>query len=531
MGCVSSIEERQRLRHQRLRGSRNEENDVFIQPIIDDDGNVVGTQTVSAASGAQPGVIRERDAGRRQSGSIDLGNGSEMPNAHTNINNTAMGPGFLTLADPSAFSGPGVSSQNQRNSQRNSQNQPQFQGQPVIIQQQGLMGVSPNSNSTNFTGAIPVAPVGSNMSMGGGMPMQTMGGMPMAGIPMSSNVQPVQMQQVQMSYNGNFQFFQPQICNKTPPNLTGRQRALLIGCNYFGTRAALKGCINDCKNVFSLLVQTFNWSPNSIRLLTDDGQGFAHPTRMNILQSLHWLAGSGACQPGDVMFLLFSGHGAQKEDPHGFEEDGMNETILPVDFQKAGMITDDELADICVRPLPEGARLTCLMDSCHSGTGLDLPYTWMGGRGWKEDVNPFHSAADVQMFSGCEDGQTSSDGGCVHGQRAGAMTTAFCEVTRQFYGTLGTGLTYDELLAELHRNMIRNRFSQRPMLTSTQAFDLDRIFILDGIVMNTNMVMGRIFRHKFPPQPRPMGGPLGDMLGMAAGVMGGMMMADLLFGF
>lgn len=54
----------------------------------------------------------------------------------------------------------------------------------------------------------------------------------------------------------------------------------------------------------------------------------------------------------------------------------MNETILPVDFQAAGQMEDDELHMIMVRPLPVGCRLTALFDSCHSGTALDLPYVY-----------------------------------------------------------------------------------------------------------------------------------------------------------
>lgn len=40
------------------------------------------------------------------------------------------------------------------------------------------------------------------------------------------------------------------------------------------------------------------------------------------------------------------------------------------------MITDDEIGELLVQTLPDGVRMTALMDSCHSGTGLDLPFSW-----------------------------------------------------------------------------------------------------------------------------------------------------------
>ncbi len=46
------------------------------------------------------------------------------------------------------------------------------------------------------------------------------------------------------------------------------------------------------------------------------------------------------------------------------------------------------------------------MDWCDSGTGLDLPFVWLNR--WQEDENPSHSCGDVQLFSGCQDNQTSS---------------------------------------------------------------------------------------------------------------------------
>jgi len=107
---------------------------------------------------------------------------------------------------------------------------------------------------------------------------------------------------------------------------SGSRRALLIGINYFGTRAELRGCINDVNNIKSLLVDAYKWSPTCIRVLTDN-DGNNMPTRANIIAGLRWLA--GGMTKGDVLFLHYSGHGAQIEDPHGYEEDGMNETILP----------------------------------------------------------------------------------------------------------------------------------------------------------------------------------------------------------
>lgn len=38
--------------------------------------------------------------------------------------------------------------------------------------------------------------------------------------------------------------------------------------------------------------------------------------------------------PGDSLFFMFSGHGGQKEDVSGDEEDGYDETILPSDWRK-----------------------------------------------------------------------------------------------------------------------------------------------------------------------------------------------------
>lgn len=45
-------------------------------------------------------------------------------------------------------------------------------------------------------------------------------------------------------------------------------------------------------------------------------------------------------------YYIVSGHGGQVADKDGDEDDGYDETILPVDFQQAGQITDDEMVKV-----------------------------------------------------------------------------------------------------------------------------------------------------------------------------------------
>jgi hypothetical protein len=161
----------------------------------------------------------------------------------------------------------------------------------------------------------------------------------------------------------------------------GRKRALLIGINYFGQRGELRGCIADVNNVKQFLIQEYGFqeSPETLVVLTDEPKNKSNPwflpTRNSIIAAMQWLVKDA--QPGDSLFLHYSGHGGQQADQDGDEEDGTDETILPLDFEKVGMIIDDEIHDLVVKPLPEGVKLTAVFDSCHSGTAMDLPFVYL----------------------------------------------------------------------------------------------------------------------------------------------------------
>lgn len=85
-------------------------------------------------------------------------------------------------------------------------------------------------------------------------------------------------------------------------------------------------------------------------------------------------------QPGDSLWFSFSGHGSQVADTSGDEADGMDETLCPADYTTAGQIVDDDIYSIMVKPLQPGVRMHAIMDCCHSGTGMDLPFMFDGQR-------------------------------------------------------------------------------------------------------------------------------------------------------
>lgn len=55
--------------------------------------------------------------------------------------------------------------------------------------------------------------------------------------------------------------------------------------------------------------------------------------------------------------------------------------------------------DIMVKPLCEGSRLTCIFDSCHSGTALDLPFVY-STRGTLKEQNIFKDAGKGLLQAG-----------------------------------------------------------------------------------------------------------------------------------
>ncbi|CAA7261259.1 unnamed protein product [Cyclocybe aegerita] len=167
-----------------------------------------------------------------------------------------------------------------------------------------------------------------------------------------------------------------------PPSLTpsGKRKALLIGIR--GPLAVsqdvgsseppfrLKGPHEEARAMGNLLHLRYSYALDDITYLLDE-EGYEQPTKENILEHICLLVQDA--QPGDRFFFYYSGHSDQQETNDPSEEDGMGEFIITCDPQEEHIL-DNVLHTALVEPLPPGARLTAIFDSCHSGTLLDLPH-------------------------------------------------------------------------------------------------------------------------------------------------------------
>ncbi|KAF9408710.1 Ca(2+)-dependent cysteine protease [Podila epigama] len=303
----------------------------------------------------------------------------------------------------------------------------------------------------------------------------------------------------------------------TLSDCTGERRALLIGINYTGLPNPLHGCINDTAVMKKFLLGV-GFKEENIRVLTDDQVGTEWmPTRDNIFENLRWLIHDA--KKNDSYFLHFSGHGGQVRDLDGDETRpdantvGQDNCIFPLDHAEKGVIIDDELHRTVVRQLPPGVRLTAVFDCCHSGSALDLPYIYASTgyiRGSSALANLGHELvegnfdadaikelqekwqklqleekefarqvslkaadADVIMFSGCKDDQTSADVSITRGGNTssnGAMTYAFTKCIRE-----NPVQSYQEMLNNI-RDLLKDKYKQKPQLSSSRPMDMQELF-------------------------------------------------------
>jgi hypothetical protein len=280
------------------------------------------------------------------------------------------------------------------------------------------------------------------------------------------------------------------------PHTEPVKKAVLVGLNKThipGTE--LSGCVNDVEDVWNLLVNQYGFDPDNIRVLTDE-----RATKQAILDRLVWLVDKSI--PGDELVFHYSGHGSQVRDRNGDElNDQLDEILIPYDVDFDDPLTDDMIGEV-FKGLAQGAYLTMICDSCHSGTMSKSIRNELesrigrkvnGKHAYRKSINaPF----DVRMraanrdlslnkmgvkqkgngqrhvlLSGCADDQTSADAYIsALAEYRGALTYTFTTVARG--NPNGTWHAVHEEVLEI----IADDYTQEPQLTGDSNLTDRKIF-------------------------------------------------------
>eukprot|EP01054_Gregarina_sp_Poly1_P003662 Gregarina_sp_Poly_1__3661@NODE_207_length_11414_cov_43_030493_g184_i0_p2_GENE_NODE_207_length_11414_cov_43_030493_g184_i0NODE_207_length_11414_cov_43_030493_g184_i0_p2_ORF_typecomplete_len680_score80_46Peptidase_C14/PF00656_22/7e32_NODE_207_length_11414_cov_43_030493_g184_i050637102 len=176
-----------------------------------------------------------------------------------------------------------------------------------------------------------------------------------------------------------------------PPRRRPRRRAVVVGCNYSASSAIkLKGSVNDAHLFALALTNLFEFHPQNILLLTDelpdpvlltqaDAANFSDtqmasclPLRTHILLGLQWL--TTGVVPGDILVFYFAGHGLQIDNMAGWEGEGYDESILPLDRAHASGDVN-AITAVSIRQLllsvDEDVQLSIFLDCTGGQTMLD----------------------------------------------------------------------------------------------------------------------------------------------------------------
>ena len=107
-------------------------------------------------------------------------------------------------------------------------------------------------------------------------------------------------------------------------------------------------------------------------VLLDDGD-HKPPTFLNIVDAFKSL--SEQSQPGDAVFVQFSGHGGRVLDPSpDADNESYDEVIVPCDYETSGLIRDTLIFKTLLAPMRFGVTVTIMIDCCDNGMVMELPY-------------------------------------------------------------------------------------------------------------------------------------------------------------
>ncbi|XP_023745827.1 metacaspase-1 isoform X2 [Lactuca sativa] len=268
------------------------------------------------------------------------------------------------------------------------------------------------------------------------------------------------------------------------PLVQKRKKAVLCGVTYKGHSKKLEASVHNVRSMQQLLVNKLGFLNDSILVLTEEESDRSRiPKKRNIQEALRWLV--EGCKSGDSLIFYYSGHACKVPDEDGDEIDGYDEALCPLDYRVAGVILDDEINATIVAPLPHGVTLHSVIDTCFSGTVLDLPFLCQinqdGLYMWEEHqlINKGTQGGKALCISACADNQNSADTSAFTGNAIGALTFSFIQVIET-----ESKLTYGRLLSSIRKKVhyaqqmvgrfvpFASSMSQEPQLSCSTRFEI-----------------------------------------------------------
>lgn len=277
-----------------------------------------------------------------------------------------------------------------------------------------------------------------------------------------------------------------------------RRRALLIGINdYTASRLGVRprlvrpqivrprpeagpqrdwpnlaGAVNDVGALEEMLGLLYGFNDRDIVTLTDQ-----EATRSAILAAVenHLLKRAAK---GDVLLFYFAGHGSQVRNSLSNEPDQLDESIVPAD-SRLGVpdIRDKELRPFFNRILDRGARLTVILDNCHSGSGARGLATGAQPRGVRPDLRdvadrtnpgPRPEERGALVISATQDFDTAWESRDEEGKMHGAFSWAWIRAMRDS----NAGETAAETFARASARLRAEKPYQEPVLAGSREVTL-----------------------------------------------------------
>jgi len=194
----------------------------------------------------------------------------------------------------------------------------------------------------------------------------------------------------------------------------------------------LSGAVSDSAAMRELLLLLHGFDARDVVMLNDQSA-----TRNAILAAANRLAATAS--KDDVVFFYFAGHGSQVKNSRSDEPDKLDESIVPADSRRgAPDIRDKELRRIFNAILDRGARLTVMIDACHSGSAARGLLTLAARRGIRPDLRDVLDGRDygprpenrgalvISASHDDEEARETRDRGTTHG----AFTWAWMRAMR-----------------------------------------------------------------------------------------------------